>query len=214
MSATGRTLVLPFVGLLVLVALLGLVALAGNGLPVGRGDPSPDGPALDASSERSAMTDDSTAVPREFLVNQDQVAAALADLESPSETVRSEAARRLHRLEHPRALEACLATINDAPDPLHLDMTPSVQCLREIGEPALPPLLDLLASEDRMTRLRAERAVLWITKIPFGFDGQQWRGDGLEEWSEWWREIGYDSDAEAIQRNNAVARLREWSARR
>src|SRR4051812_30353570 len=126
------------------------------------------------------MTFDSTANPSEVPANREDAAAALADLESPSEEVRSQAARRLHQLDHPRALDACLKTINDAPDPLHLDMTSSVQCLRDIGQPALPPLIDLLASDDRMTRMRAERAVSWITKLPFGFDGQQWRGDGLE----------------------------------
>src|SRR5215203_5912668 len=100
----------------------------------------------------------------------DLTARALADLESPDEAVRARAAQTLVRLEHPRALEACLRTLDDAPDELHLDVTPAVHGLRTIGKPALPPLLDRLETGGEMTRRRAEQAVIWISKLYFGFD--------------------------------------------
>ena len=54
------------------------------------------------------------------------------------------AAQALHARKHPRALEACVRTIDDGADELHLDRTPAVRCLVEIGEPALAALFDVL----------------------------------------------------------------------
>lgn len=132
----------------------------------------------------------------------------LADLDSPDENVRAEAAVALHRMGHPRALEACLRTLDDAPDPLHADRTPAVQCLIEIGTPALAPLIDLLASNDRDTRMHAERAVQGITRRRFGFDGFAWPEGAMERWMDWWSAIGYDINAAPPQRTLAVERLR------
>ncbi|MEQ8755214.1 MAG: HEAT repeat domain-containing protein [Coleofasciculus sp. G1-WW12-02] len=144
--------------------------------------------------------------------SSDSVQKYLQDLNSSDENVRVQAAQNLQKMGQPQALKACLKTINDAPDPLHLDMTPGVQCLRNIGKPALPPLLDYLNSEDEMTRMRAEKAVLWISKLYFGFDGQQWATDGLDVWSEWWQTIGYDAEATPAQRTEAVQRMKTWFA--
>jgi HEAT repeats len=134
----------------------------------------------------------------------------LQDLNSSDEIVRVQAAQALQKMGHPQALEACLKIINDAPDPLHLDMTPGVQCLRSIGKPAFLPLLDYLQSEDQLTRMRAEKAVLWISKTYFGFDGKQWSNNGLDSWSEWWQDMGYDADATVEQRKESVKRMRSW----
>jgi hypothetical protein len=134
----------------------------------------------------------------------------LADLDSPDEEVRARAAVALHRLGHVRALEACLCTLNDAPDPLHADRTPSVQCLIEIGEPALLPLVDRLESDDRDTRMHAERAVQGITRRRFGFDGFAWPEGAMERWMDWWSAIGFDSAAILLQRTEAIQRLRVW----
>jgi hypothetical protein len=132
----------------------------------------------------------------------------LAGIDSPDEYVRAEAAVALHRMGHPRALEACLRTLNDAPDPLHADRTPAVQCLIEIGTPALAPLIDLLASDDRDTRMHAERAVQGVTRRRFGFDGFAWPEGAMERWMDWWDAIDYDSTAALPQRTLAVERLR------
>jgi len=140
----------------------------------------------------------------------DEATQYLADLNSADERVRARAAQALQQMGHAQALDACLQTLNDDPDPLHLDFTPAVWCLRQIGRPALPPLLDRLASDDRMTRMHALRAVEWITKSYFGFDGQAWQAGGLERWMQWWQTIGYDPEATAAKRLEAVNHLREW----
>ncbi|HEX8167054.1 MAG TPA: DUF4157 domain-containing protein [Beijerinckiaceae bacterium] len=132
----------------------------------------------------------------------------LADLDSPDDNVRARAAVALHRLGHPRALEACLRALDDAPDPLHADRTPAVQSLIEIGEPALFPLIDRLQSDDRDTRMRAERAVQGITRRRFGFDGLAWPEGAMERWMDWWSAVGFDSAAPPDRRAEAIVRLR------
>jgi hypothetical protein len=129
----------------------------------------------------------------------------LAQLKDPDEGVRARTARELQRMGHPRALEACLATLDDAPDTLHSDYTPAVACLIELGDPALPPLLDKLMADHEDTRLHAQRAVEGITLRRFSSDRERWRS--------WWSSIGYEHDAGPAARAAAVARLREWSAR-
>ena len=57
-----------------------------------------------------------------------------------------------------------IATINDSPDPSHGDLTPSVHALVRIGLPALPSVLPLLESEDKWTRLRAQRVLERTTR--------------------------------------------------
>ena len=132
----------------------------------------------------------------------------LAELDSTDENVRARAAVELHKQGHASALEACLRTLNDAPDALHADRTPSVACLIEIGELALGPLLDRLASEDRVTRMHAERAVQGITRRRFGFDGIAWPPGAMERWMDWWSGIGFDSGDAAPGRAAAIERLR------
>lgn len=132
----------------------------------------------------------------------------LADLDSPDQYVRSQAAVALQRMGHPRALEACLHTLNDGEDELHLDYTPAVFCLTEIGKPALAPLLDRLLDNDEITRLRAERAVEGIT-IRLLANGKD-RMETEAQWREWWKEIGYSYNADPETRRVNVARLRAW----
>ena len=57
-----------------------------------------------------------------------------------------------------------VATINDSPDPSHGDLTPSVHALVRLGLPALPSVLPLLESEDKWTRLRAQRVLERTTR--------------------------------------------------
>jgi hypothetical protein len=144
----------------------------------------------------------------------DESPRLLADLDSPDESVRARTAVALHRLGHPRALEACLRALDDAPDPLHADRTPAVQCLIEIGEPALFPLINRLASDDRDTRARAERAVQGITRRRFGFDGFAWPKGAMERWVDWWSAVDFDSAAAPVRRAEAIERLRAGLKRR
>ena len=140
----------------------------------------------------------------------DEVAGLLADLRSGDPATRARAAVALHQRRHPQALAACLQTLDDAADELHLDRTPAVQCLIELGAPALQPLLAPLQSPAAMTRLHAQRAVEGITRRRHGFDGRAWPPGALDRWLKFWEGIGYDSKAAAPQRAAAIARLESW----
>jgi hypothetical protein len=107
-----------------------------------------------------------------------------------------------------------LAELDTGPDKLHLDRTPAVSRLVELGEPALVPLYDHLDDPDMLHRKRAQRAVEGITRRSFGFNGDAWPDGALERWSAWWIAIGYDADAEPAARGAAIARLRAWSKSR
>src|SRR5262245_33334865 len=48
------------------------------------------------------------------------------------------------------------ATINDAPDPLHFELTPAAHALIRLGLPALPTVFALMESPDEATRQRAQ----------------------------------------------------------
>lgn len=60
-------------------------------------------------------------------------------------------------------------TINDNPDMLHLDYTPSVHRLSECGLAAVHAILPLLDSKDTNERLRAQRVLEGVIKRRFGW---------------------------------------------
>lgn len=130
------------------------------------------------------------------------------ELGSGDENTRAAAAVELVRRGHPHALEACLMTINDAAEFTHTYSTPSMWRLVGFGVSALTPLLELLASADAMTRLRAAHAVMEISKRQFGFDGHEWPLYAYDRWARWWTDIGYAYDAPAPSREAALQRLR------
>jgi len=134
----------------------------------------------------------------------------LQDLDGADEYVRSSAAVELARRMHPRALEACLRTLDDGAGPAHADITPSLFCLAAMGMRAWPALLEKLAAPDPMTRLHAERAVGEIGKRQFGFDGLRWPGGACERWSAWWQHVAYRYDADDAERARAIERLRAY----
>ncbi|WP_041232942.1 HEAT repeat domain-containing protein [Cylindrospermum stagnale] len=143
------------------------------------------------------------------MTDKEQDAARyLADLDSPDQYVRSQAAVKLQRMGHPQGLEACLRTLNDGEDELHLDYTPAVFCLAEIGKPALASLLDRLLDNDEITRLRAQRAVEGITTRLLA-NGEN-ESDVQVSWRKWWKEMGYSYDADPESRRAGLARLRAW----
>jgi HEAT repeat protein len=80
-------------------------------------------------------------------------------LDDPDERVRAYSAVGLARLHTEDASAACVRTLDDAPDPLHADVTPAVDALGEMGLPAAPALLPALGSADQLTRLHAQRAL-------------------------------------------------------
>jgi hypothetical protein len=132
----------------------------------------------------------------------------LNDLDSADEYVRAEAAVALAARGHPRALEASLRTLNDAPEIAHADVTPAVWSLAGLGLPALGALLGLMADPDPMTRLHADGAVMEITKRQFGYDGRIWPEGAYARWANWWLSVDSRYDAPPDVRNAAIARLR------
>lgn len=141
--------------------------------------------------------------------SQQEAARYLVDLDNPDEYMRSQAALALQRMGHPRAMEACLRTLNDGEDMLHLDYTPAVRCLTEIGQPALDPLLPYLLRDDEITRLRAQRAVEGITIRLFQVNNEN-QAEVEARWRKWWKEMGYSYDADPETRQAGVAKIRAW----
>ena len=129
------------------------------------------------------------------------------------EHVRAFAAIGLANINHPDALSACLQTINDGADEVHMDMTPAAFALGDMGLVAVPSLLDLFNDDNEMTRLHAQRALgLLINKrhgfIPGrGFPSPEAERAAREEW----RANGdYDYSADAASRRAAIDRWQQW----
>jgi hypothetical protein len=115
-------------------------------------------------------------------------------------------------------VEALVRTIDYSPDPCHCDYTPSVWKLIEIGEPAIPRMLDLMLLDgryDQETRFHA-KTVLWriiLNKSGFG-SGQDWNNDDIKRVGALWESLGdLDYKAPLAERERAVKLWREWLAK-
>ena len=143
-------------------------------------------------------------------------AKLIEQLDSAEEAVRAAAAVELAKRGHPRALEASLRTLDDAPEMAHADTTPAVWSLAGMGLPALRALLDAMGAEAPMTRMHAGRAAMEITRRRFGYDGRAWPDGTYARWADFWRAIGFAYDAPPDRRAASIGRLRsacdEWSA--
>ena len=103
--------------------------------------------------------------------------------------------------------------INADADKLHLDITPAVNSLANMGLKAVPSLLKLLMSDDEMTRLHAQRALELIINKRHGFiPGQGFPSAEAETAfrTEWQRNGSYDYCADSASRTAAIARWRQW----
>lgn len=132
-------------------------------------------------------------------------------------------------------------TIDHNPDRLHIELTPSVLRLVEIGEPAIPFVLELMligddekenelreqALKDRGvvytpatigTRVRAKTVLTLVTAKMFGFErGKGWSkmGLGQEAFEKFWESLGsLDSHAPREERQKAVRLWHEWLMKR
>jgi hypothetical protein len=112
-----------------------------------------------------------------------------------------------------RGVKKLLAVINEAPDPLHLDITPAVRELSERGLEAVPGLLTLMLDSDSMTRLHAQRALEGVVNRRHGFRagaGFSAKADEKEARDLWRINGGYDFEASDSSRTVSVERWREW----
>jgi len=137
----------------------------------------------------------------------------VSGLHDSNERVRAYSAQGLVRIGHPDAVAACLQTLSDAPDALHLDRTPAVEALGGMGLDPVPSLLDLLLDKDRETRMHAQRALEAIVARRHGFrPGHGFPNTRAEEAlrSEWRANGDYQFDADRELRARAVVIWRQW----
>jgi D-alanyl-D-alanine carboxypeptidase len=113
-------------------------------------------------------------------------------------------------------IERLVSTINDKPDMLHKHLTPSVNRLMVIGEPAIPRVLELMLDKDADTRLRAVTVIRVITMTNHGFKpGRGWLQDEDEvKWRQFWASLGnLEWNAPADDRKKSIALWKEWLKR-
>jgi hypothetical protein len=107
-------------------------------------------------------------------------------------------------------IAAHIRALDDDADELHADMTPAASALAEIGEPALPALLEPLAAAAELTRLHAQRALEGAIYRRHGFrPGRGFAEPAGEDAARRdLRAIGYEYDAGEEDRSAALGRLR------
>ena len=106
-----------------------------------------------------------------------------------------------------------LKRIDETPDELHIDLTPAANELVTIGRPALPGLLNLMASTNQETRLHAQRAFEGILMAEMGFvPGRGFSTpDGEDRFRALWTGQGsYDWNADEDARERSLAAWRAW----
>jgi len=139
-----------------------------------------------------------------------EIKQLITNLKSLDQIERSNAAVKLVELNYSKSIEVCIITINDNADELHLNYTPSVHCLINIGFDALKPLSKLLTKKDEMTRLRAMTAIenitlnIWKNKYPKDEE------KAIRKWIKWWKKIGLDKDVKIQDCKKARKKLKSW----
>jgi hypothetical protein len=113
-------------------------------------------------------------------------------------------------------LDKLVCTIDDDPNPLHSDYTPSVDELIELGDVAIPRMLDLMLSDNEDTRLHAQRVLEGIILKRYGFvrgrSGLKPKGE--EEFRAFWKSLGgLNWEAPREERERAVKLWRVWLAK-
>lgn len=134
-------------------------------------------------------------------------------LNDDDEEIRAAAAAGLRRLGATDALQACLATIDDAPDPLHYDVTPSVLALAQFGLSVLPSILPLLDSPEPRTRQHAQKVLELVTldEVSHSVKPRALSDAARGQWMELWSRNGsYQWDASEGQRKEAMRLWEEW----
>lgn len=132
---------------------------------------------------------------------------------SADEESRAIGARGLFQLNAPDSLQANLSAIDDAPDPLHNDITPAVTALSKMGMAALPDLLPLLDAPHARTRQRAQRVLERVTLDEMTRrSGQPPDSErARREWRELWEHNGsYRFDASQEDRQHAIHLWKIW----
>lgn len=133
---------------------------------------------------------------------------------SLNEEKRSTAAYELYKMGHPKALDACIKTIDDSPDELHYDHSSSTSCLMNLGEISLLPVVELLLSKNEMTRIRALNVIAGILYRTFEDPDAENDHVNVVKFGEWWDEIGFDAEASLEDRKVSIENFKVWFANR
>jgi HEAT repeat protein len=135
-------------------------------------------------------------------------------LDCADENVRSLGATGLFRLGAEDGLQACLRTIDDAPDMLHFEVTPSVRALTKIGLPALSYVLPLLDAGNESTRRHAQKI---LEQVSFNEIEREIKAASDTaattdaRWRDVWESNGaYEWNAAADQRRSSIRKWKEW----
>jgi hypothetical protein len=103
-------------------------------------------------------------------------------------------------------IAALLRSFDENYDPLHVDVTPSVLKLIDLGLDGALAVLDLLNSSQPLTRKRARRVLEGVVFRHFGAGGEKKAREVIAE-------NGYDPEAPEPQRREAIERWRRWLER-
>ena len=105
-------------------------------------------------------------------------------------------------------------SINENPDMLHLDYTPSVHALTDCGLNAIEAILPLLNSEDKWERRRAQRVLEGVVMQIYGWKSGQGfpeKSDGEEKVDKLFKKNGnYDAVNSKKERQLSIAKWDNW----
>lgn len=111
-------------------------------------------------------------------------------------------------------IEKLIRTLDEDPDPLHSDITPSVLRLNEIGIPAAKAVLDLLDASEFLTRKRAQRVLEGVVMRIHGWVPGQGYPDaqsGQKKTQDLLKANGnYDPNSSSSDRRKAIEKWRQW----
>ena len=110
-------------------------------------------------------------------------------------------------------IERFIQTIDDDPDPLHTDVTPSVLKLIKKGLSGMAAVLNLLNSSDFLTRKRAQRVLEGVVMQRHGWiSGRGYTtSDGQERTQALLAANGnYQADAAPEIRRASIEKWRHW----
>jgi hypothetical protein len=113
---------------------------------------------------------------------------------------------------HAREIETLLRLFDEYPDPLHLDVTPAVLALIDLGLTGLAAALDRPNAPERLTRKRAQRVLDAVVARHFGWvAGVGYPSREAEQQARALMDAqDYDVDAPEPERVAAIARWRAW----
>jgi HEAT repeat protein len=145
-----------------------------------------------------------------YLPSVDLFRSALRDAD---EEVRAIGARGLFLLGTEDALQALVSTLHDDPNPLHIELTPAVESLIELGLAGLSALWPLLNDADPLARQRAQHVLATVTYrlLENQLQPRPLTNVARTAWESLWQQNGnYRWDGPPDQRATSITRWQAW----